>query len=134
MRNAFQLLITDAQAQHPGAAGSSTMTRLGDAWWISTLASRLFACLINDMLTIMLRGGGTGTEPSIIKIFHSELLRDFTRLAVEMGGVAAQYVRSVLMGGGYETGYWMHDYLYSWACTIAGGANEIQRNIIAERR
>jgi alkylation response protein AidB-like acyl-CoA dehydrogenase len=27
----------------------------------------------------------------------------------------------------------MHDYLYSWACTIAGGSNEIQRNIIAER-
>ena len=89
--------------------------------------------LINGMLTVAMRGQGSGTEPSIIKVYHSELLRDFTGLAVEMGGVGAQYVRSALMGGGYETGYWMHDHLYSWACTIAGGSNEIQRNIIAEK-
>jgi alkylation response protein AidB-like acyl-CoA dehydrogenase len=30
-------------------------------------------------------------------------------------------------------GYWRHRYLYSFAGTIAGGSNEIQRNIIAER-
>jgi alkylation response protein AidB-like acyl-CoA dehydrogenase len=89
--------------------------------------------LINEMLTIALRGAGSGIEPSIIKVYHSELLRDFTALAVDLGGIGAQYVRSVLMGGGYETGYWMHDHLYSWACTIAGGSNEIQRNIIAEK-
>jgi alkylation response protein AidB-like acyl-CoA dehydrogenase len=29
--------------------------------------------------------------------------------------------------------YWRHEYLYSFAGTIAGGSNEIQRNIIAER-
>ena len=37
------------------------------------------------------------------------------------------------MGGANETGYWMQDFLYSWAWTISGGSSEIQRNIIAER-
>jgi alkylation response protein AidB-like acyl-CoA dehydrogenase len=133
MRNAFRLLLTAAQASAPWGGrhidDDEMRRRLIDIYSrIETLR-----VLVNDMLTAMLRGGRTGTEPSIIKIYHSELLRDFTALAVDLGGMAAQYVRPVLMGGGYETGYWMHDYLYSWACTIAGGSNEIQRNIIAER-
>jgi alkylation response protein AidB-like acyl-CoA dehydrogenase len=133
MRNAFQLLLTDAKGPAPWGGrlidDDEIRRRLVD---IHTRIETL-RVLVNNMLTIMLRGTGSGTEPSIIKVYHSELLRDFTALAVEMGGIAAQYVQSVLMGGGYETGYWMHDYLYSWACTIAGGSNEIQRNIIAER-
>lgn len=133
MRNAFRLLLTAAQAPAPWGRrlidDDEIRRRLVDIYSrIETLR-----VLVNDMLTAMLRGAASGTEPSIIKIYHSELLRDFTALAVDLGGIAAQYVRPVLMGGGYETGYWMHDYLYSWACTIAGGSNEIQRNIIAER-
>jgi alkylation response protein AidB-like acyl-CoA dehydrogenase len=133
MRNGFQLLLNDARAAAPWGGrlidDDEIRRRLVD---IHTRIETL-RVLINNMLTVVLRGGGSGVEPSIIKVYHSELLRDFTGLAVEMGGVAAQYVQSVLMGGGYETGYWMHDYLYSWACTIAGGSNEIQRNIIAEK-
>ena len=133
MRNAFQLLLTNAQSPAPWGGrlidDDGIRRRLVDIYArIETLR-----VLVNNMLTMMLRTGGSGTEPSIIKVYHSELLRDFTALGVEMGSISAQYVQSVLMGGGYETGYWMHDYLYSWACTIAGGSNEIQRNIIAER-
>jgi alkylation response protein AidB-like acyl-CoA dehydrogenase len=133
MRHAFQLLLSDARGPAPWGGrlidDDEIRRRLVD---IHTRIETL-RVLVNNMLTIMLRGAGSGTEPSIIKVYHSELLRDFTGLAVEMGGLGAQYMQSVLMGGGYETGYWMHDYLYSWACTIAGGSNEIQRNIIAER-
>jgi alkylation response protein AidB-like acyl-CoA dehydrogenase len=133
MRNAFQLLLKDAQAPAPWGGrwidDDEIRRRLVDIYSrVETLR-----VLVNDMLSAMLRGVGTGSEPSIIKIYHSELLRDFTGLAVDLGGIAAQYLQPVLLGGGYETGYWMHDHLYSWACTIAGGSNEIQRNIIAER-
>ena len=133
MRIAFRLLLGDAQAPAPWGGrfidDGEIRRRLVDIYSrIETLR-----VLVNDMLSAMLRGAGGGSEPSIIKIFHSELLRDFTALAVDISGMAAQYLQPVLMGGGYETGYWMHDYLYSWACTIAGGSNEIQRNIIAER-
>jgi alkylation response protein AidB-like acyl-CoA dehydrogenase len=133
MRNAFNLLLTDAKAEAPWGGrlidDDEIRRRLVDIF------TRIHALrvLINRMLTVALRGAGSGIEPSIIKVYHSELLQDFTALAVDLGGIGAQYVRSVLMGGGYETGYWMHDHLYSWACTIAGGSNEIQRNIIAEK-
>jgi alkylation response protein AidB-like acyl-CoA dehydrogenase len=89
--------------------------------------------LVNDMLSRVLRRGQRGVEPSIIKVYYSELLKDFTELGVQIGGMDAQYLQPILMGGGYETGYWMHDHLYSWSWTIAGGSNEVQRNIIAER-
>ena len=54
-------------------------------------------------------------------------------LLVAIGGIDAQYLQAVLMGGANETGYWMQDFLYSWAWTISGGSSEIQRNIIGER-
>jgi len=133
MRTGFQLLLADAKAPAPWGGrlidDAEIRRRLID---IHTRIETL-RILINNLLTQVLKGTGSGVEPSIIKVYHSELLRDLTGLAVEIGGVAAQYVQSALMGGGYETGYWMHDYLYSWACTIAGGSNEIQRNIIAEK-
>jgi alkylation response protein AidB-like acyl-CoA dehydrogenase len=133
MRQAFHLLLNEARRDSPGGGrlldDDEFRRRLLDIYTrIVTLR-----VLINNMLTIELRGGGSGTEPSIIKIYHSELLRDFTALGLQMGGISAQRLQPVLMGAGYESGNWMHDYLYSWACTIAGGSNEIQRNIIAER-
>ena len=130
---AFGLLLADAKA--PTSAGKRLIDDDEIRRLLVGIHTRIMALrvLINEMLTRVLNHQGTGTEPSIIKVYHSELLRDFTSLGVRMGGVHAQYVGEVLMGGGYESGYWMHDYLYSWACTIAGGSNEIQRNIIAER-
>lgn len=142
MRIAFDLLVRDAQSEVPRSA-FEPVSSAGRRWIdddqirrsLVEIHTRIQALrlLINNMLTRVLRKGSTGTEPSIIKVYYSELLQDFTELGVRMGGLDAQYVQSVLMGGGYETGYWMHDHLYSWSWTIAGGSNEIQRNIIAER-
>ena len=132
LRMAFSLLVRDATDDSTGPAwieDDEIRRRLVE---INARTEALRA-LVNNMLTRVLRHGGTGTEPSIIKVYYSELLQDFTELGVRMGGSHAQYVQPLLMGGGYETGYWMQDYLYSWSWTIAGGSNEIQRNIIAER-
>jgi alkylation response protein AidB-like acyl-CoA dehydrogenase len=133
MRNAFRLLLRDAQ--HAVHGGKRLVDDDEIRRQLVVIHTRIEALrvLVNGMLTRALRGAGTGTEPSIIKVYWSELLQDFTALGVQLGGMDAQYLQPVLIGGGYETGYWMHDHLYSWACTIAGGSNEIQRNIIAER-
>ena len=133
MRVGFQLLLRDAQSQGPAGGrlidDDEMRRRLVDVH-VRIQALRF---LVNDMLTQVLRGGKAGVEPSIIKIYYSELLRDFTALGVAIGGVGAQYQQSVLMGGGNETGYWMQDYLYSWAWTISGGSTELQKNIVSER-
>jgi alkylation response protein AidB-like acyl-CoA dehydrogenase len=133
MREGFKLLLADAR--NPRASGKvpyhdDEIRRRLVQVHIRIDALRL---LVNDQLSNVLRGDAIGVEPSIIKLYYSDLLREFTELGVEIGGIDAQYLQDVLMGGANETGYWMQDYLYSWAWTISGGSSEIQRNIIAER-
>ena len=45
----------------------------------------------------------------------------------------SQLLAPFTLGGGHETGNWSFDYMNSFMWTIAGGSNEIQRNIISER-
>jgi len=71
--------------------------------------------------------------PSLIKIQFSELLRRYTDLRVRIEGLDAQKQRPNIMGGGMQTGNRMYDFLMSYAWTIAGGANEIIKTVIAER-
>jgi alkylation response protein AidB-like acyl-CoA dehydrogenase len=95
----------------------------------------LEACslFVNSMLAKVVAGENPTEEPSYIKIHYSELLRRFTDLGVRLQGLESQYAHPYLMGGGYETGNWMFDFINSYQWTIAGGANEVIRNIIAER-
>ena len=133
MRQGFSMLLADAQTPKRGGhipyADDVVRRALVDLH-VRIDALRL---LVNDQLSAALRGENAGVAPSIIKLYYSELLRDFTKVGVEIGGVEAQYLQPLLMGGANETGNWMGDYLYSWAWTISGGSSEIQRNIIAER-
>ena len=61
------------------------------------------------------------------------LPRDFTALGLDLQGLPAMRDIDFTLGAGYETGNWMFDFLNSYQYNIAGGSNEIQRNIIAER-
>ncbi|WP_233250857.1 MULTISPECIES: acyl-CoA dehydrogenase family protein [unclassified Novosphingobium] len=133
MREGFKLLLADAQRSR--ASGKVPYEDDEIRRQLVNVHIRIDALrlLVNDQLSAVLRGGAVGVEPSIIKLYYSELLREFTQLGVEIGGIDAQYLQAVLMGGANETGYWMQDFLYSWAWTISGGSSEIQRNIIAER-
>lgn len=133
LRIAFGLLLSDAQ--RPAPWGGRLIEDDEIRRNLVEIHTRIEAlrALVTNMLSRVLDGTGVGTEPSIIKVYYSELLQDFTELGVRMGGMDAQYLQPILMGGGYETAYWMHDHLYSWSWTIAGGSNEVQRNIIAER-
>lgn len=133
MRQGFGLLLADAKKPRADSRAPIEDDEIRRA--LAGIHSRIEALrlLVNNQLTTVLNGGAVGIEPSIIKLYYSDLLRDFTELGVTIGGIDAQYLQSVLMGGANETGYWMQDYLYSWAWTISGGSSEIQRNIIAER-
>ncbi|WP_349677164.1 acyl-CoA dehydrogenase family protein [Sphingobium yanoikuyae] len=72
-------------------------------------------------------------DASIVKLSYSRTLREFTSLGIRLGGIEAQYHSPITFGGGMETGNWMADFMNSYAWTIAGGSDEVQRNIIAER-
>jgi alkylation response protein AidB-like acyl-CoA dehydrogenase len=66
-----------------------------------------------------------GAEGSIMHLPYTELEQDFYRLAMDLLGASVTSRSTV--------GEWTHAYLKSFSATIAGGASEIQRNIIGER-
>jgi alkylation response protein AidB-like acyl-CoA dehydrogenase len=79
-------------------------------------------------------GGAVGpADPSIVKLFYSELLQRLSDFGVEIGGLDAHTVLTKPMSSGWESGAWVLDFIGSWEWTIPGGASEIQRTIIAER-
>ncbi|MDE8651055.1 acyl-CoA dehydrogenase family protein [Novosphingobium album (ex Liu et al. 2023)] len=71
-------------------------------------------------------------DASIVKNTYSRALRAYSLLGLRLGGMAEQYVAPITFGD-LNTGNWMADYMNSFAWTIAGGSEEVQRNIIAER-
>jgi cytosine/adenosine deaminase-related metal-dependent hydrolase len=60
------------------------------------------------------------------------VLREYSLLGTRLGGIDEQY-RAAITYGDLNTGNWMADFMNSYAWTIAGGSEEVQRNIIAER-
>jgi alkylation response protein AidB-like acyl-CoA dehydrogenase len=99
------------------------------------LATKIDAtCALADLfLANRIAGDERVGDASLVKLSYARTLRDFTSLGLRVSGLDAQYHAPIVFGGGMETGNWMADFMNSYAWTIAGGSDEIQRNIIAER-
>jgi alkylation response protein AidB-like acyl-CoA dehydrogenase len=92
------------------------------------------ACALADQfLANRIAGEERVGDASLVKLTYSRTLREFTSLGLRLGGLETQYHAPIIFGGGMETGNWMADFMNSYAWTIAGGSDEVQRNIIAER-
>jgi alkylation response protein AidB-like acyl-CoA dehydrogenase len=90
-------------------------------------------CAIADQfLDNRIKGIERMGDASIVKNSYSRALRAYSKLGLRLGGMAEQYVAPITFGD-LNTGNWMADYMNSYAWTIAGGSEEVQRNIIAER-
>lgn len=72
-------------------------------------------------------------DPSIVKLYYSELLQRVTDFGAEVAGLAAHTQLSKPASSGWESGAWVLDFIGSWEWTIPGGTSEIQRTIIGER-
>ena len=101
----------------------------------------LVAGLWIDAQSMMLMGyrgfskyakGKSSPEHSILKLFGSETQRRMALVGAEVLGEDA-VDRSIDGPSVLRTGSWLDYYLRAFGSTIAGGTNEIQRNIIAER-
>ncbi len=91
------------------------------------------ACAIADQfLQNRMNGIEAVGDASIVKLTYSRTLRAYADLGVRLGGIAEQYQMPITYGD-LNTGNWMADFMNSYAWTIAGGSDEVQRNIIAER-
>lgn len=79
-------------------------------------------------LTAVARGGVPGPEASINKLVMAKNLQDMSAFALELAGSTALRELDDTLVRRYN--YW---YLWSAGLRIAGGTDEILRNIIAER-
>ena len=91
------------------------------------------ACALADQFLVNRIGGIERVgDASLVKNTYSRALRAYSALGVRIGGMGEQY-RAPITFGDLNTGNWMADFMNSYAWTIAGGSEEVQRNIIAER-
>ncbi len=78
--------------------------------------------------TALSQGRSPGPETSVMKLFAAEYLRRLGNAALELLGPDG-----MLVADGPDAGEWQARFLHAPAIRIAGGSNEIQRNIIGER-
>ena len=89
--------------------------------------------LCRDLVERSDAGVAGPAEPSVGKLYYSELLQRMTDFGAEIAGLAAHTQLAKPASSGWESGSWVLDFIGSWEWTIPGGTSEIQRNIIAER-
>jgi alkylation response protein AidB-like acyl-CoA dehydrogenase len=79
--------------------------------------------------------GRAGPESSILKVAYSELAQRVTGDGLAQSGLSGQtmWPPSFDNNSAVFDGNWGRQHYWSWSWTIAGGSNEVQKNIIAER-
>jgi alkylation response protein AidB-like acyl-CoA dehydrogenase len=111
----------------PALADSAVRQRLG------RLAARVY---VTDMMSKVVpsrivNGTEDAADAPLAKVFYSE-----TNLAAAQLGLELQGVDGLAVEGdewAYANGWWQDAFLYSRAFTIAGGANEVLKTVVAER-
>ena len=91
----------------------------------AAMDAEAYALSIYATASRLMAGGKIGAEASCNKIFWSELDVALHRAALSLRGARAELIDA--------DDPWLDGYLFSLAGPIYAGANEIQRNIIAER-
>jgi alkylation response protein AidB-like acyl-CoA dehydrogenase len=81
--------------------------------------------------TKAMRGTLSAADAPMTKIWFSELNLELAEAALALLGPRSILVESDERA--FEDGRWQDTFLYARAWTIAGGSNEIMRNLIAER-
>lgn len=111
-----------AAAQHP-----SYRRQLGDL----AIEAHVLELMSKSVQSRIVAGTEDAADAPLVKIFFSELNLASTEL-----GIALQGADGLLTEGdphAVADGWWQDAFLYSRAYTIAGGANEVLRTVIAER-
>jgi alkylation response protein AidB-like acyl-CoA dehydrogenase len=114
-------------ADRPALADSATRQAIG------ALAARVHVntAMVGQATSRMASGTDGPVDALLGKIFFSELNHDLAAYAVALQGTDGILTEGdPLVAAG---GWWQDAHLYSRAYTIAGGANEVLRNRIAER-
>ncbi len=129
-RMRYSLPLIAAEMRHRGCADDTALQRD-----LGRLVARVDAtCALADRYLLKRISGEEAVgDASIVKLFYARTLREFTSLGKRIAGLDGQYHRGFMRGATQETGNWPVDFMNSYNWSIAGGSDEIQRNIISER-
>lgn len=102
---------------------------------LGRVIARVDACcaLADQYLLKRISGEEKVGDASMVKLCYAQTLREFTKLGRRISGLQGQFDPNFMRGATQETGNWTLDFMNSYNWSIAGGSNEIQRNIISER-
>jgi alkylation response protein AidB-like acyl-CoA dehydrogenase len=89
--------------------------------------------LASDSVALMQRAASAGSLSSLMKVSFTELLKEMMGWLSDEVADDPAVDPGQLYWEGFVSGDWRVDALSSYGWTIAGGTNEIQLNIIAER-
>ncbi|QCI96107.1 acyl-CoA dehydrogenase family protein [Novosphingobium sp. EMRT-2] len=120
--------LVDLYRARAGAADPALGAAVAQAW----MDADAYALSIYATASRLMAGGTIGPETSTNKIFWSELDLDLHKTALALLGAEAE-LTAAAPDASADVGDWLDGYIFSLAGPIYAGANEIQRNIIAER-
>jgi alkylation response protein AidB-like acyl-CoA dehydrogenase len=79
--------------------------------------------------TALSQGKSPGAEASVMKLAYARYMKHLTELGIEVQGAAGMLAGERLP----DAGVWLTKFLHTPSLRIAGGSDQIQANIIAER-
>jgi alkylation response protein AidB-like acyl-CoA dehydrogenase len=132
-RSLAELVETSRQLPGPGGGALADDTGFRRDLAEVGVDVEVLSALTERALAAAAATGQIGPASSVLKVFFSELLQRFTRLATEASGLSEMRDTGQPREVGFMSGHHFVDQLRSWTWTIAAGTNEIQRNIIAEK-
>lgn len=95
---------------------------------------RAIQALVGQLLAELREDPHGGNETATyVKLYWAPLLQDYTMFITRAQGLAGQRFSPPQRCAGHNSGDGFTDFLWSYGWTIAGGANEIMRNLISER-
>jgi alkylation response protein AidB-like acyl-CoA dehydrogenase len=122
-----RLAQREVRAGHPVITDGGVRQRLGDL----AARARISRHLGQRMATRAARGELSAGDAPLTKVWWSELNLEIAEAALALQGSRSMAVEGDELSD--EDGRWQDAFLYARALTIAGGSNEIMRNMIAER-
>ncbi|MEV7225549.1 acyl-CoA dehydrogenase family protein [Polymorphospora sp. NPDC051019] len=124
--DAFLELVRSARIDGEPAAGRADVRQQVAEIWMRAQALEL---LSNRVTTSIARGRAPGAEGSVGKLLGAALVNRVGRLSLSLQGADGLLDGPEALDGGR----WQHAFLDAAARRIAGGSDEIQRDIISER-
>jgi alkylation response protein AidB-like acyl-CoA dehydrogenase len=125
--------LDDLLALARAGAGGADLTDSAMRQRIGRIAARAHVAdkMSKMVQSRMVNGTEDAADAPLAKVFYSEVNLAMVELGVDLQGIAGLMVEGDPTA--WQDGWWQDAFLYARAYTIAGGANEVLKTIVAER-